>query len=837
MKFYSVFILTISILASLTLVSETAFAEWGSDTTGYDVHAPAQLISGKTPAHYPNNWDCDSYGSPLLSDQPAGCHVQTGYGRVIGTNYLARNGTAEVGEIRGMSSFTPIPHSNNLFARYGNSYTGYRLYLHRDMNSKIETSTEFATTYHQFDDSGGELLLTDVDELGARTSLYTSAFSASGAWMVTDAERHGFVRIDTSSGEGFYFGESFSDEAKIAISPDGNYVAVGSSRVLRLYNLTDCIPTLEREHHHTCAEIDLDNLLRSQGFSTMEMVELLRFQNNDALYAQIISRVLLDNSLRRDKLMVINADGSAEAGMEYLALGDSYASGEGAFAYKSGTDTRDNICHVSTHSYPFLLGSSLEMGSYDSIACSGAEIDDISFSPLSSYQGQVDKKIQRERSEEEINSILDSFSPGYINQSTFVQHYRPQNITVSASGNDIDFNGIVQKCVMAGTCYGSTEDRVELSQEIQRQIPRLEEAYNNLRRNAALDARVYAVGYPQVAAPEGNCGTNVRLNSDEVAFTTHLIAYLNQAVEIAADRAGIYYVDVADAFVGHKLCEDTASPAVNGLTAGNDIFELLRGPIGNESFHPTEFGNFLLQSKIIEQTENFSVQMPEPNPNRWFEDAATVQNLYDTSPYGYEDRLLRTTHHDSNITSDTSYHSDVLQITTNTKDYTLQPNTPYEVWLHSEPVFLATTITDENGRINTEVTVPDTIEPGYHSLKILGNDVVDQPVSIHKTIFIAEDEAYLAMPDPDDDEEDALNESIDAIVSCKNSTGPPQAPHKNKRDRSNTKNNKPEDGSMRRLLPCLRKADLTDRRAVAEVMLPEKLYKLLDAHPLFKEDR
>ena len=36
----------------------------------------------------------------------------------------------------------------------------------------------------------------------------------------------------------------------------------------------------------------------------------------------------------------------------YVALGDSYQSGEGAGDYLAGTDTDANKCHRSVHAYP-----------------------------------------------------------------------------------------------------------------------------------------------------------------------------------------------------------------------------------------------------------------------------------------------------------------------------------------------------------------------------------------------------------------------------------------------------------------------------------------------------
>src|SRR6185437_3010028 len=63
---------------------------------------------------------------------------------------------------------------------------------------------------------------------------------------------------------------------------------------------------------------------------------------------------------------------------DYIGLGDSYTSGEGAFDYLEGTDTADDMCHLSARSYPLLLTHDLfSAAGGHSVACSGAVISDV----------------------------------------------------------------------------------------------------------------------------------------------------------------------------------------------------------------------------------------------------------------------------------------------------------------------------------------------------------------------------------------------------------------------------------------------------------------------------
>src|SRR6266404_7242459 len=148
---------------------------------------------------------------------------------------------------------------------------------------------------------------------------------------------------------------------------------------------------------------------------------------------------------------------------DYLALGDSYISGEGAFQYLQGTDTANNQCHLSLISYPLLIGQALNYDAYHSVACSGATTDDI-VNASNTYSGQLVHKAPRQSySNNEIDSVLSNFQPGYIDQLDFVKQYQPKVVTVSIGGNDIGFSDRLRSCLVSGTCYSTYEDRLEFT--------------------------------------------------------------------------------------------------------------------------------------------------------------------------------------------------------------------------------------------------------------------------------------------------------------------------------------------------------------------------------------
>lgn len=80
-------------------------------------------------------------------------------------------------------------------------------------------------------------------------------------------------------------------------------------------------------------------------------------------------------------LFAVAPRASGTTGVTYVALGDSYASGEGLAPF-IGSDT--DHCDRSTQSYPYLVAASLGLStsatSFRDVACAGAKLSDLSLS-------------------------------------------------------------------------------------------------------------------------------------------------------------------------------------------------------------------------------------------------------------------------------------------------------------------------------------------------------------------------------------------------------------------------------------------------------------------------
>jgi lysophospholipase L1-like esterase len=111
----------------------------------------------------------------------------------------------------------------------------------------------------------------------------------------------------------------------------------------------------------------------------------------------------------------------------YVALGDSFSSGEGSTPYESGTDTSSNTCHRSTQAYGSLLAvadgystNALPSTNFAFAACSGAVTNDL-FSANHENTGEPPQ--------------LSALGPA------------TQKVTLTIGGNDLGFGNVLSACL------------------------------------------------------------------------------------------------------------------------------------------------------------------------------------------------------------------------------------------------------------------------------------------------------------------------------------------------------------------------------------------------------
>jgi lysophospholipase L1-like esterase len=464
-----------------------------------------------------------------------------------------------------------------------------------------------------------------------------------------------------------------------------------------------------------------------------------------------------------------------------MALGDSFASGEGAYNYKLGTDLKNplNKCHLSLRSYPYLIGQQANLDQFESVACSGAKIKDIIGVNGNYTEDDAQSKGMDPENDSYTNEILNNFLVGYRIQNQFIEKYKPSTATISIGGNDIDFGGIVAKCTLwQTTCFQTQEERLKLVLSINARFNDLVRTYTQLQQNTT--GTVYVVGYPSMVDPEGNCAANVHSSKPELYFYEELVTYLNQVIEKATKRSGAVYVNVQDAFINYRLCEqDSANLAVNGRTAGNDKF-LDIGPIGKESYHPNAKGHELFAKKIMSETQNFTKKPSLPDKSIAHPTLSDGNDLLldpITPSYGsnYESTAPK-------ISIDDLMSSDLLPKNTpnQIKSDKFAPNTPVSVDLYSTPTKLGSYTANNQGELDASITIPNDIEPGYHTLHLFGVNRSGEAVDRQKTVYVAEtledidgdsipnesEKCLTVEPSNTDRDQDGIDDACDPVIDA-----------------------------------------------------------------------
>jgi lysophospholipase L1-like esterase len=448
--------------------------------------------------------------------------------------------------------------------------------------------------------------------------------------------------------------------------------------------------------------------------------------------------------------VVLRASGYAPPTLDYLALGDSYSSGEGDTDdkyYTSYTNDEFEKCHNSTRSYPYLIAATLGIDKQymKSVACSGATGGDVTGEDAA-YWGQGGRLGEKYRalSKDEKNDsqsfAKDSFIPGRIHQIVFVKTYKPKVITIGIGGNDVGFMDKLRTCVGLGTCTwaGRAIDREKTALEIKKLFQPLVDTYTAIH-GASPNSKIYAIGYPKIIDPTGECSYlyGKLLDSDETMFINEGIIYLNRVIAAAAQRAGIKYVNIEDSFGSQVLCGDSKPSVMNGIRLGDDSSPWDTLPwfkiIGQESFHPQPSGHTKIAEAILQAvpdtlTYNYcpegvvvcpsAIEAPEPS-GYWLVDGIT---------HNYESL------HIASFTQDREDVTDERQKTISLGSNSFAPNSVIRTEIQSDPVELGSFVADETGAAKFNVELPQNLEEGFHTLHLYGTSYSGEQIDLYEVI-------------------------------------------------------------------------------------------------------
>jgi hypothetical protein len=673
------------------------------------------------------------------------CAVQTAFGfQSASTGDVRLNKSELAGSVRtsggGILTTTAIPQSQHLMYLSGGFYGSHR-YIVRDFaeNSNVVIQSDGSIQHRLKPGVNGSAI---KDAQGSTLDFKGFRFSKDGRWAVGDVPFRGLARVNIETGETLMFGDGYDYSKGIqpifvySISADGRYVLASEPvyGILKIYDLAACLPTTDPVKKN-CPYKDLFNTVKAAnpGYSSIHHAH---FSTNYSIRVYVRSKNQ-SNQLKYS-YQLWTAPGEQESGLEYLALGDSFASGEGAYNYKPGTDIENpfNKCHLSALSYPYLLGGRAGLNSVESVACSGAKMKDISTTDILAYNRNQKQSEGKELSGFD-DQIYSNFLVGYRPQHSFVEKNKPLAVTLSISGNDIGFGKVLFSCLMPGTCYKTEQERLNLTHTINSKFDELVSTYRHVKNGAASQAKIYVMGYPSLADPDGNCALNVHLNREEIIFSNQIISHLNNVVQRAASKAGVSYISVKNAFRGKRLCETLSSEiAVNGLTAGDD--KTLSVPLklinesldvyltGRESYHPNQLGHQLYANTIFESTDGFKLNDTSPN---YSEQAPPLENPHNLalSKIQFDDSLS-----DTFLLSGQSGSIEASGLRASSNVF---------AYLNSEPISPGGFRTDHNGTLLADFEVPNNTVPGVYTLSLTAQSTSGENVDIQKLVYIAASEA------------------------------------------------------------------------------------------------
>lgn len=678
-----------------------------------------------------------------------GCWYDTSIGLLAKyDNYLAA-GLFIAGNIKNIgiygdgigANLEPTPRSDTFLER-SNSEIPSRRYLKYHFGATVDTSYSLiSSATHTLNSKDTFILKTDKGynldpEIGGIN------YSGSGRYVV-GATAGALFRVDLETKQILNFGEpikkgpGWNPYMRVSITNDGQYaVATGTAQAggqwMRVYDLTQCDgveqPTLSSTHAN-CDYRDLTGFIK-QNIPSFDRFTMAEFIDEDT----IIFYHIQGEETQTHTRYFMRAPHAGPRTRSYIAMGDSFASGEGAYAYFKGTDEGEDLnnCHLSKRSYPYLIGDWLSFNSYHSVACSGAVTRNIK-GPGPLLRDLVKEDRGNQYLVDIENNELDKWMPGFWLQKEFLKEHTPDVATVSIIGNDLGFGDKIKRCLEPDTCYNTYEDRVELLREVRGKFSTLVETYQKLQESSPR-TKFYAIGYPEIGNPGGDCAVNVRLDQDELEFAQSYVDQLNQIIELAANHTGVFYVDVSDALSGSRFCEDKGSAlAINGLTVGNDIASV----IGKESYHPNARGHELLARKIIERTDDFN--QPAPPPDSSIKPPSEEDDLlFLNKPRS--GRKLYLVNYDKDIANNIVFRDRKWEITRQSFQFSFRPTSLVNVMLNSDPVSLGSFKADGLGNLKAIVSIPSSVPTGFHTLHLYGINFSGEPIDIYRVVYVASTE-------------------------------------------------------------------------------------------------
>ena len=295
---------------------------------------------------------------------------------------------------------------------------------------------------------------------------------------------------------------------------------------------------------------------------------------------------------------------TSEPNAKYVAMGDSFSSGEGNKPFEYGSDESGvNECHRSANSYSRFLQNQLELGATAFVACSGATTSDVVYGGLGTGSWGEGPQLNSLSTDTEV-------------------------VTITIGGNDLGFGEVMNACYENPnhSGWGCSND-ASLINAINNRMTALDGTSSGVEivsildvlyeiREDAPNASIYIAGYPHLFGSNINdYDSNNSSPSGAVCLATLATTYdygdaqwmnsgvdqLNGIIQDAATDGQVAGIDVTYVspalFNSHANC-DSSYPWIYPVLPDQD-FNASPG-----SFHPDSSGINLGYAPVFESYLN-----------------------------------------------------------------------------------------------------------------------------------------------------------------------------------------------------------------------------------------
>ena len=526
------------------------------------------------------------------------------------------------------------------------------------------------------------------------------AISNNGKWVLYELKYYGFILVDVQKLEarrvvapGVNYGLGNDPRIEMDVANDGATIAIVGLRMgLSLISINDICgdrPKDTMERYFTGAVTACRYLYTPTESYIQQFIHALRPRFSDD--TKSFSFDAFSNIVSAKHVTLFSEHTPEIASERYVALGDSFTSGEGETddSYYIGGAT--NKCHVSNRSYPFLLAAVWNVP-VQSVACSGATID---------------------------TARSPTIKAGQTAQLNELEAINPYVTTIGIGGNDAGLIGKLKDCIGLGTCAWAktSKERSATATEIKNLFPELVSFYQDAK--VRTKGPVIVVGYPHIIYSGASCQSPIGLLLDQTerTFMNESITYLNRVIRAATEQAGTVYADIEQAFEAQALCSSPESSVMNAIRAGGEYPDISFLPflkiIGSESFHPKPDGHSMLAAKILQQYRyygnidlliNSGVPTSVPAPTSYWDSSEVVTRQPKSLPFI-----------DKSIISIT----DTIKISV--PAFSFKPFSMVSVELHSEVQTLGEYQARSDGSLEISIS-GQQYQSGTHSVHLLGEN-------------------------------------------------------------------------------------------------------------------